>query len=165
MHIQFTVFVFFFNFFFQRLFIFGTERDRAWTGEGQRERETQNRNQAPGSEQSAQSLTWGWNPRTARSWPEPKSDAQSAEPPRRPRGAFLKSFVQETLVGGLLKIHSTFLFFFWKITSTAPLGFLVGMILFELREWASASHKDPHIEAGQSLPPWERDWFRVRKKR
>ena len=27
------------NFFFQRLFIFGTERDRAWTGEGQRERE------------------------------------------------------------------------------------------------------------------------------
>ena len=30
-----------FNFFFQRLFIFGTERDRAWTGEGQRERETE----------------------------------------------------------------------------------------------------------------------------
>ena len=28
----------FFKFFFQRLFIFGTERDRAWTGEGQRGR-------------------------------------------------------------------------------------------------------------------------------
>ena len=27
-----------FTLFFQRLFIFGTERDRAWTGEGQRER-------------------------------------------------------------------------------------------------------------------------------
>ena len=56
-------------FFFQRLFIFGTERDRAWTGEGQREKETQNQKQAPGSEPSAQSLTRGSNSRTARSWP------------------------------------------------------------------------------------------------
>ena len=55
--------------FFQRLFIFGTERDRAWTGEGQRERETQNRKQAPGSEPSAQSLMGGSNSWTARSWP------------------------------------------------------------------------------------------------
>ena len=63
-------FFFFFEFFFQRfLFIFGTERDRAWTGDGQRERETQNRKQAPGSEPSAQSLTWGSNSRTTRSWP------------------------------------------------------------------------------------------------
>ena len=54
-------------FFFQRLFIFGTERDRACTGEGQRERETQNQKQAPGSEPSAQSLTWGSNSRTVRS--------------------------------------------------------------------------------------------------
>ena len=38
-------------------------------GEGQRERETQNRKQAPGSEPSAQSLTRGSNSRTARSWP------------------------------------------------------------------------------------------------
>ena len=60
---------FFFNFFFNVLFIFGTERDRAWTGVGQRERETQNRKQAPGSEPSAQSLTRGSNSRTARSWP------------------------------------------------------------------------------------------------
>ena len=61
---------FFFNFFFNVfLFIFGTERDRAWMGEGQRERETQNRKQAPGSEPSAQSLTRGSNSRTARSWP------------------------------------------------------------------------------------------------
>ena len=58
-----------FNFFFQRLFIFGTERDRAWTGEGQKERETQNWKQAPGSKPSAQSLTRGSNSRTARSWP------------------------------------------------------------------------------------------------
>ena len=63
-------FVLFFNFFFNvYFFIFGTERDRAWTGEGQRERETQNRKQAPGSEPSAQSPTWGSNSRTARSWP------------------------------------------------------------------------------------------------
>ena len=57
------------NFFFQHLFIFGTKRDRAWTGEGQRERETQNRKQPPGSEPSAQSPTQGSNSRTARSWP------------------------------------------------------------------------------------------------
>ena len=40
---------FFFNFFFQRLFIFRTERDRTWTGEGQRERGHRigNRLQAP----------------------------------------------------------------------------------------------------------------------
>ena len=38
-------------------------------GEGQRERETQNRKQAPGSEPSAHSLTRGSNSRTARSWP------------------------------------------------------------------------------------------------
>ena len=37
------------------------ERERA-RGEGQRERETQNPKQAPGSELSAQSPTWGSNP-------------------------------------------------------------------------------------------------------
>ena len=53
-------------------------------GKGQRERETQNRKQAPGSEPSAQSPTRGSNPWTTRSQPEPKSDAQPTEPPRRP---------------------------------------------------------------------------------
>ena len=72
------------KYFFKCLFVFETERDRAWTGEGQRERETQNPKQAPGSELSAQSPTWGSNSRTARSWPEPKSDAQPTEPPRHP---------------------------------------------------------------------------------
>uniref|UniRef100_A0A8C9M7V4 Amino acid transporter heavy chain SLC3A2 n=1 Tax=Panthera tigris altaica TaxID=74533 RepID=A0A8C9M7V4_PANTA len=48
-------------------------------GEGQRERETQNVKQAPGSEQSAQSPTWGSNSHT---------------PPRRPLGfLFLKNLV------------------------------------------------------------------------
>ena len=73
---------FFFNFFL--MFIFGTERDRAWAGEGQREREIQNLKQAPGSELSAQSPTRGSNSQTARSRPEPKSDAQLPEPPRHP---------------------------------------------------------------------------------
>ena len=40
------------------LFIFETERDRVQVGEGQRERETQNLKQAPGSERSAQSQCW-----------------------------------------------------------------------------------------------------------
>ena len=47
--------------------IFETERDRDQTGKGQREREAQNRKQAPGSELSAQSLMWGWNSQTVRS--------------------------------------------------------------------------------------------------
>ena len=46
---------------------FSKDRDRVRVGEGQRERETQNPKQAPGSELSAQSPTWGSNPRTVRS--------------------------------------------------------------------------------------------------
>ena len=49
------------------LFIFETERDRAQAGEEQRERETQNPRQAPGSERSAKSPTRGLNSRTVRS--------------------------------------------------------------------------------------------------
>ena len=41
------------------MFIF--ERERVQAGEDQRERETQNPKEAPGSELSAQSLTWGSN--------------------------------------------------------------------------------------------------------
>ena len=51
------------------------ERERVKAGEGQRERETQNPKQAPDSELSAQSLMWGSNSQTMRSWPQPKSDA------------------------------------------------------------------------------------------
>ena len=54
-------------------------------GEGQRERETENPKQASGSELSAQSLMRGSNPRTMRSRPELKSDAEPTEPPRCPK--------------------------------------------------------------------------------
>ena len=43
------------------------ERDRMQAGEGQRERETQNPKQAPGSKLSAWSPMWGSNSRTVRS--------------------------------------------------------------------------------------------------
>ena len=59
--------------YFLHLFIF--DRDRAQVGEGQREKETRNPKQAPGSELSAQSPTQGSNSQTTRSWPEPKSEA------------------------------------------------------------------------------------------
>ena len=49
------------------LFILERERDREQVGKRQRERETQNLKQAPGSELSAQSPTWGSNSRTMRS--------------------------------------------------------------------------------------------------
>ena len=45
------------NFFFN-VYLFLRERDRV-AGKGQRERETQNPKQAPGSELSAQSPLWG----------------------------------------------------------------------------------------------------------
>ena len=59
-------------------------KKRETVGEGQKERETQNLKQAPGSELSAQILTWGSNSRTVRSQPEQKSVAQPTEPPRCP---------------------------------------------------------------------------------
>ena len=43
-----------------------TERERVLVGRG-RERKRQNLKQAPGSELSAQGLTWGLNSQTARS--------------------------------------------------------------------------------------------------
>ena len=46
--------------------------------------------QAPGSELAAQRPTWGSIPRAARSWPEPKSDAQLTEPPRCPQNIFFR---------------------------------------------------------------------------
>ena len=55
----------------------------SWGG-AQREKKTQNLNQAPGCELSTQSSMWGLNPRTMRSWPKPKSDTQPTETPRRP---------------------------------------------------------------------------------
>ena len=64
------------NFFlnFLNVYLFLRERNRVWAGEGQREREPQKLQQASGSELSAQSPTQDSNPRTMRSWPEPKSD-------------------------------------------------------------------------------------------
>ena len=70
-----SYFRFFLLRFFKCLFIFKSQRDRAWVGEGQRERETQNLKQDPGSEPLAQRPMWGSNPWTVRSWPDLKSDA------------------------------------------------------------------------------------------
>ena len=77
------------------IYFWQRERDRAWAGKGQRERETQNPKQATGSELSAQSPTRGSNSQTTRSWPEPKSDAQPTEPPRRPRNTMIYSTQKE----------------------------------------------------------------------
>ena len=66
------------------MFIYFWEKDIERVGEEQRERETQNPKQAPGSELAAQSPRQGPNPWTTRSWREPKSDAKLTEPPRRP---------------------------------------------------------------------------------
>ena len=68
-----------------------------WQRQGQREREAQNLKQAPGPEQSAQSPTRGSNPQTVRSWPEPKSNAQPTEPPRRPEIDFTSDLSLNTL--------------------------------------------------------------------
>ena len=61
---------------FLMLYLFLRERERESAserlGEKQREGETQNWKQIPGSELSAQNPTWGWNPRAVRSRHEPK---------------------------------------------------------------------------------------------
>ena len=49
------------------VYLFSRQKVRVQVEEGQRERETQNLKQAPGSELSAQSPTRGSNPQTARS--------------------------------------------------------------------------------------------------
>ena len=53
----FATFFYFFKFLKKSLFIFERESERVQAEEGQRERETQNPKQAPGSELSAQSPT------------------------------------------------------------------------------------------------------------
>ena len=52
---------------FFNVYIFNLERERVRTGEVQRKRERQNLKQAPVSELSAQSPTWGANPQAVRS--------------------------------------------------------------------------------------------------
>ena len=52
------------NIFLTFIYFWETDRDRAGVGEGQRENETQNLKQAPGSELSAQSPMWGSNSQT-----------------------------------------------------------------------------------------------------
>ena len=61
--------------FFANVYLILRETARAWAGEEQTERGTQNPKQAPGSELSAQSPTQGSNSQAVRSWPELKSDA------------------------------------------------------------------------------------------
>ena len=83
--------------------------------EGDRESE-----QTLGSELSAQSLTGGSNPRTVRSWPEPKSGAQLTEPHRCPKVKTIKAiycnkgYVNVSLcVSKCFIVLSSCLFFLW----------------------------------------------------
>ena len=85
------------------------ERVRAWAGEGQRQMETQNLKQAPGSELSTQSLTWGLNSLTVRSWPELKSGAYLTEPPRNSNNSCLLEYLVGVgaLLGACLAVSSS----------------------------------------------------------
>ena len=65
-------------------------------GEGQRDRETKNPRQPPGSELSAQSSMRGSNSQTARSWPELKSDTQLTKPPRCPNSGRKFNFISQS---------------------------------------------------------------------
>ena len=69
---------------FFREIVYECGRGRNRGGRAETERETRNLKQAPGSELSAQSRTWGLNSGAVRSWPEPKSDTRPTEPPRSP---------------------------------------------------------------------------------
>ena len=85
---QLGIYWFIFNFFFLfnvYLFLRETETECEWVrGRERGIHRIRSRLQAPGSEPSAQSPTRGSNPPALRSWPEPKSDPQPTESPRRP---------------------------------------------------------------------------------
>ena len=67
------------------------ETETARVGEGQLEREREDPKQALHCQHRGR---YGARPHEAmRSWPEPKSDAELTEPPRRPSPVFLKSLV------------------------------------------------------------------------
>ena len=94
-HILFKIFL---------MFIYFWDRERqSVSGEGQKERETQNLKQRPGSKLSAQSLTRDSNSQTMRSWPKPKLDGHPTEPSKHPGGTY---FVKEpTVCQALQYIH------------------------------------------------------------
>ena len=113
------------------MFIYFWDRQRAWTGKGQRKRETQNPKRAPGSELSAQSPTRSSNPQTVRSWPEQKSDAQTTELPRRPSRFFSSPKWNDSLLGQLC----------WDIKWVqAPRLFLDRCHLLASGLWETARH-------------------------
>ena len=86
-------------FFLTFIYFWDRERQSMNRGGAEREKETQNQKQAPGSEPSAQSPTQGSNSRTVRSWPELKSDALPTEPPRRPPNLYFKQITLTTVWG------------------------------------------------------------------
>ena len=89
-------------------FIYFWDRESQSMNGGGSERGRQNLKQAPGSELSAQSPTWGSNSWTTRSWPELKSFAQPTEPPRRPCLPGFNFFKHFTFSGNFLPSNNCF---------------------------------------------------------
>ena len=106
---------FFFNFFFNVYLFLGQRETEHERGAGQRERETQNRKQAPGSEPSAQNLTRGSNSQTARSWPGWSRTLNRLRHPGAPRGFLLRKgaeFCQRPFLHRLTGSYGSYLFFY-----------------------------------------------------
>ena len=81
-----------------KCFIYFWERKRERMSREGAEREGDRGSEA-GSLLTAESPMWGSNPRTVRPWPEPKSDAQPTEPPRRPEFIYFLRERQREWVG------------------------------------------------------------------
>ena len=138
------------------------------SGEGQRERETQNLKQAPVSELSAQIPTWGSNSWTVRSWPEPKSDTQLTEPPRRPKNIFCidynSTFRNSSCSNYLLsQSHSLSLFFDSKPGIENNFYFTTMQFSERLADsgsracdsWSQGYEFKPHVGHGAC---WKKKW-------
>ena len=110
-----------FSLFFLNVYLFlrETETECEWVRGRERGRH-RIWSRLPGSQLSAQSPTRGSNSRAVRSWPEPKSDAQPTEPPRRPKSVI---FSTDCLLGEISdgKPSGTSVWIVWGVHWHFPL--------------------------------------------
>ena len=122
-------------FFYFFKFVYFWERESVQVGRN-REGERENLKQAPGSELSAQNLTWGSSSRTTRSWPEPKLCAQQTEPSRRPLTALVFEEQLSWTLGTLVLLFSSYRWGDWVLKVASNLLKVTELVNSRAGPWA-----------------------------